>query len=563
MLLPFKTRRKRFKPGDETEEYLLSRLVYNPTLGLNYSLPAMEIDDRAVSGCKNVRFYVGEIWKRKGYKTLGGNLPLGGGRIMGFDQFFDYAGKEHLVCYSLTKAYCYNTTIKNWDDITQTGADFSGDEDNFFLSENMYDDSSGSMKYFITNGADAPQVWTGSGKLADATVPTGLTKSDKVTNFQHHLLYLGNTISGNNYPQRIDWSAQGKPEDFTSSGSGNNNLAKSTDWITGSEILKNSLIVFKERSITMVHYVGGVNPFIFEENKIDGIGCSAGKTIGALGSSLVFLGWDNVYEYNGFNVTAVGDKIQKELINKINPEYINRSHAIIVEELNLYLLFVPTVGSDSCNAVWVWDYLEDNWSYWEFEDAICSTGYYQSSGALTIGQLTDRIKDLDWRFGDRTITSISPITLLGDDAGNVYEFNLLELNDNDVAIDGEIKTKNFFLNNTGKYARVCQFWIYAIGDSIDLYYSIDNGLTWIFVETLELDGSTYGPVISRDLEITSERIMFKMKNNTLNETFKIRGWDIKYIKKGNVLRSEHLFRVKTNKLINIKDNDFDQIYVEG
>jgi hypothetical protein len=567
-ILPYKVTRKKVLPGRDKIrgeiDYLQSRLVYNPVLGLDFSLPSVEIDDKSVSKCKNVKFYNGEIISREGFGTIGGNLPLDSS-LVGFKQFFDYSGNQYLISFTTDKAYKYNTSTKNWDDITQVASDFTGDADDFFEADNMYDDDAGTMKFFVTNGVDVPQVWDGTGVFADATVPVTLTKAKYVINFQHHLLYLHNTISGNIMPQRIDWSAQGTPEDFISSGSGNNNLAKGTDFITGAKIFKQNLAILKERSLTIVSYVGGVNPFSFIENAVEDIGCSTGNTAcNIFGAALIFLGINNIYIFDGYDCKPIGEKIWKEFSRKINMEYAYKSHAILLEKFNLYLLFVPGVGSTVCNSVWIWDYFKDNWSYWEFDVNVIATNLYKTVESITIGQLTNKIKNLTWKFGDTTIGKSSPNIIFGDDSGNVYEFNTIYKNDNGVAIESNIETKNFILSqeddNISKYARACQFYLYATGNSIDLYYSIDNGHSWTFIETLELDSSVYGPVISRKIDVTSQRIMFKLENNELDESFNIVSWDIKFIKKDNVVINEFFNKIKTTTLINIKDNEENQIY---
>lgn len=568
-ILPYKSIRKKVLPGRKgirgEIDYLESKLIYNSVLGLDFSLPSVEIDDKSFSKCKNVEFYSGEICKRNGYLELGGDIPLDSS-IMGLKQFFDYSGNQYFLAFTTDYSYKYNTTTEEWDDVTKSATVFTGDTDDFFESENMYDDDSATMKFFITNGVDVPQVWNGTGLFADATVPASLTKAKYVIDFQHYLLYLYVTVGGSVFPQKIYWSAQGLPEDFTTSGTGNNNLAKGTDFITGAKIFKNNLVIFKERSITLVSYVGGTNPFSFTENAVEDIGCPTARTACSIfGAAIIFLGNNNVYIFDGYDCRPVGDKIWKEFSSKINMEYIYKAHAVLLEKSNLYLLFAPKVGSTVCNSIWIWNYLKDAWSYWEFDANITSTGLYKSSSALTIGELTEKISNLTWRLGDTAISKSSPNIILGDDSGNIFEFSELTKNDNGVVISANIETKNFILNQEedkviSKYSRVCQFHLYATGHSIDLSYSIDNGNSWNFVETLELDISNYGPVISKKIDITSQRIMFKLENNTLDETFKIVAYDIKFIKKDNIKIDENFDKVKTINLINVKDNEENQIY---
>ena len=569
-IIQFKERRREQHADLRTKEYHVHKTIVHPSKGLNFSVPEWEIDDSECSLCKNLIFENGIARTRGGLKrfldTKHDFVTTDTSPVIMFKELVDYDGTKYLLAANMYRVSQY--TAGAWASISGA-VTFTTTYDDFYSIESIYDDDAAYMKYFITNGVNVPYKWTGTGNIAAATVPTGLTTSKIVKNFQHHLLYLANTISGEYYPQRIDWSAQGTPEDFTSSGSGNNNLAKSTDEIVAAEVLKNILVVFKERSIAIVSYVGGVNPFIFEELKVEGVGCAATRTVQNLGNNLIFLGMDNIYLFDGFTVFPVANKIKSEMFRMILPQYVGRSFGIVMENLNSYILCTPSrryyAGSYHGWEVWVWNYIEDSWSSWHLKSddysAISFAKYYKQS-TLTIGELKGTIGIQNWRYREHLTEAYSPTLIVGTYGGNIYEYSESNTLDDETKIEAYYQTKDFFLTEVGNYARVCSIVLYAIGRTLDLYYSIDGGKNWTFAERFELDNAIFNPIFSKKIDVTSERIMFKFFNDRTSEPFTLRGFDIVFINKDELVIPKHVDIVKAGLKYNIGDVNGDLIYVE-
>jgi hypothetical protein len=414
------------------------------------------------------------------------------------------------------------------DDIRATKC-FTGDYLNRFTVDTIYDDTAGALKYVASNGIDNPIYWTGTGNFAD--LGGSPNKGKIIFNFNHHLLIINCIVSGSAAPQRIDWSDLGKPEVWTGGASGNNNLASTSDFIVGVSFLRSQLAILKEVSISLCTYVGGVNPFEFEENKIKTIGCSARGSIQPMGDTIMFLGWDDIYVFDGFTTRGIGGKVRNAIMNSINPAKLAAIHSHIIEELGLYILFVPTVGEDYCTKAWVYDYTNDVWfGQWDFSDNITCSGFYQSAGVLTIGECLMKLGSANFKLNARALGSLSPFGLLGTSDGYVMKLEASILNDDGNAIDSYIDTKSYVLSNIGEYNTIDEVVMYSKGTSLLVHVSDDDGQSFTSKGTITLSVNGESKFL-RNIKFVSDKHMFRFRNLTLDGWFEIFGYDLKYINK--------------------------------
>jgi hypothetical protein len=406
---------------------------------------------------------------------------------------------------------------------------FTGTTDNQFSCDTIYDNDSGEIKFLATNGVDNIKYWNGSGNWADLAGSPNKCKYLKV--FYTWLLLLNCIVSGEEVPQRIDWCVPGNPKDWTGSGSGTNTLASSTGEINGCEILRGQLAIFLEESITMMYATGSTPSFTFDENKVLYNGSMAEGSIQSLGESILYLGWDCFYNFDGYSAHSKGSEIKEYFLKRINPAYINIMHSHILEQNNLYLLFFPSTNSTVPNEVLVYDYVENKFlGIWDFNLGITSTGFYHRKDSLKIGELTMTIGEMTWKIGSNVWQSIASISLLGDENGYIYELSDTYLNDNNVAIDSYFDTKSF-MPNLGKYSRFVRQQLYATGTQLESSYSVNNGETFNLLTTTTLDNDESEPELTEPFNITNEKIMFRFRNSELNGWFRMTGMQYFYIEK--------------------------------
>lgn len=384
--------------------------------------------------------------------------------------------------------------------------------------------------WIMTNGTDEVWKWTGSGDLDQliSSFPSGVTSltCSHVIEFKDHLLFLDVSEDGDRYPQRIRWSDTADPADFLNGNASYVDLS-GADWVqTACKFKGDYLVVFKERSIWVGYATGDSDIFQFDQ-KVTGAGCSAAATVESLGDELIFLGWDDVYVFNGIDYEPIGSEIQEELFNDLAPGDMDKCFGVVIEEQKEYWLFAPSVNSEYCDIAWVFNYELNSWTKHDFAAVDGSTngishyGYYEKQANVTIGDLSGTIGEQTWRIGDREILAAAPTTLFGDTDGYIYQYDRLVSNDDGTTIDAWFSTKDFMFTQLMERQIILRLDVYFNGGGdLKIAYSTDFGTTWSEERTLS---GNYDYDIDRAYwRIDCPLIRFRFRNNNAGEHFDFR-----------------------------------------
>ncbi|UCH51647.1 MAG: hypothetical protein JSV54_02510, partial [Chloroflexota bacterium] len=420
--------------------------------------------------------------------------------------------------------------VINIDDV-RAFTPFTGSDEDFFDYDYVRKSSETDPWWVCTNGVDPIKYWQGGTYYLENLIscyPAGVTSllCKYIIEFKDHLVLLDVTEDGNRYPQRIRWSDTADPEDFLNGNASYQDLT-GADWIVGVAKFKGDyLVVFKERSIWVGYATGDSDIYQFDQ-KVTGAGCASGMTIESLGDELVFLGWDDVYVFNGIDYEPIGTSIQRQIFANLNPEEMNRCFGVVVEEQKEYWLFVPSTDKSHISGsgvstypdiAWCFNYDLNKWTRHEFNDFITRYGYYELESTVTFDELSGTFDQQTWKFDDRTILQSAPTTLLGDQSGYVYEYSRDTNNEDGTAIDGWFSTKDFNPTNLMQRFRIVGLDVYFTGNSLDIDYSTDKGVTWTNIDSLsECNDMTTNNRIFCRLDV--KQIRFRIRNNTAGEHF--------------------------------------------
>lgn len=136
---------------------------------------------------------------------------------------------------------------------------------------------------------------------------------------------LANINDGDAYPSRVQWSPIGNP-----SGTWGTVPATQADYqdldatnglirqIVGGEYG----VVFQERAITRMTYVG--SPLVFQFDEVEsGRGTQAPGSVVKVGNTIFYLGPDGFYAFNGSGSIAIGDnKVDKTFLAALDANYL-------------------------------------------------------------------------------------------------------------------------------------------------------------------------------------------------------------------------------------------------
>ena len=402
-----------------------------------------------------------------------------------------------------------------------SNVEYDSDSQDALSSDYMRKSDQTDVWWIMTNGVDNIKKWTGSTDTALADLGGSPPIAKHIIEFKDYLLLLDVTSAGNRYPQRVQWSDTGNPEEWSSGNSSYNDLT-GADWIQNAIKFKGDyLIILKERSIWLGYATGDSDIFQFDQ-KVTGAGCAAPNTVESLGDEIIFLGWDDVYVFDGIDYLSVGEDIRDELFDTLNPSQIAKCFGMIVEEQKEYWLFIPSTTSDYCDTVWVFNYDLNKWTkhiYYDNGGAyITSYGYYEKQATLTIGDLVGTIGQQTWRIGDRTILEAAPTNLFGDFDGYIYEYDRTLNNDNGTAIDAWFSTKDFNPTELMRRWRLLRIDAYFTGGGMDIEYSEDKGGSWTQITSF---GSNFDLETPQRAFLKEDLLMgrIRCRNNVSGEHF--------------------------------------------
>jgi hypothetical protein len=221
-------------------------------------------------------------------------------------------------------------------------------------------DSSGAEILVIGNGIDENRKWTGTGNISTLLGTPPKTKYFEV--YKNYLFNLYTTESGTAYPRRARYSALGNGESYPAEYF--IDFKKTTDAIVGGKALRDAMVVYKEKSISLVNYVGGSLIFNLKENYIEGRGALSHRCVQrwSKGPELhYFLSSDlEAYNFDLVTVRSVSSNIKEKLQN-LDPGYYKWVSGVKSEEYDKILWSLPRKDLNGCYDLLVYDIKLGSW----------------------------------------------------------------------------------------------------------------------------------------------------------------------------------------------------------
>ena len=213
-----------------------------------------------------------------------------------------------------------------------------------------------------TNNFDPPWYWDPTSANC-ATLSSGIEAAKTVVEYNNYSI-LGNVKTGGiRYPDRIYWSTirtidEWSSADFTPVGEGDGQQ------ITRLWVLGDRLVIFKERSIYIAMFTGERDaPFVFPQGgkTNSNVGCVAPFSIQEIDNGLVFLSYDGLYYFDGFNSYKISDRIN-DTINGLNKNKLDRIVSMYQKTKNRYYMGCTDSGASSNNICVIWDSFNNSFS---------------------------------------------------------------------------------------------------------------------------------------------------------------------------------------------------------
>jgi hypothetical protein len=277
-------------------------------------------------------------------------------------------------------------------------------------------------KLFLTDGLHYPQVWDGHSSAMTDLSAVGAPKGRTITQFQNHLI-LGNvadqsgtapdTFAGSGLPSSggyNDWNYANSASDAYE-----NQLATVGDVIQNMTVLNNTyLAAYKEFSLWLINFIG--EPYVYQITGVtDSIGASSPWGIVKLPQYHVFLGQDDIYQFNGAFPTGFGERIWEYLVSQTGINHLGDIWAF-QNVFNREVYFVLPNGT----AI-VWNYLHD--AFYQRDFPFTAAGIVpiasSSQSSTPIGQITSPISAWTGQIAPN-LSEAQMQMMLGDSNGVLY-----------------------------------------------------------------------------------------------------------------------------------------------
>lgn len=154
--------------------------------------------------------------------------------------------------------------------------------------------------------------------------------------------------------------------------------------------MRDSFMIYRERSVWQMTYVGGINVFAFKEIFTDA-GCLSLDCVAEIEGQHYVIGQSDIYVHNGVQKKSIADGvIRKEIFDSIDPNYIENvfiSTKYQDKELWVCIPEATTNFNGLCNVAYVYNWEEGTWSRRDIPNTVCSV-----YTILSISQ-----DDISWR----------------------------------------------------------------------------------------------------------------------------------------------------------------------
>jgi len=448
--------------------------------GLNLDQTPEQIRDSECSLADNVEFYRGEVRKARNFSLFSSSQfseP-----VTFIDQFFDLSKGIHFFAFTPNHIYKSVDDGATWTEVTpDSGITGATIKDRWTSVQFPYTDGLGNFHdaYVVTNFASGILKYE-PGDTNFSVLPGTETIKAATVSAYHNYLVLGRLEEDAVFfPQRVRWSDTGNAEVWDSGNAGYLDLIETADWIVGFATLRGTLYVFKERSIWRFYYRGSPDRLFIPELVVDGIGARSADALISIGDRIVFLGWDNIYEFDGVRVAPIGDEVQPELFgpdSTLNEDFTDAFWSIFLEERSELWTFFVRNPNESPDVCYRFNTADRSWS--RLLVGFTGGGYYVSAPLQEVwSTATATWEEATYQWISQNLTGGKPLTLFGAEDGNIYTLDVYPLEQTT-----EFRTKNFVFDIP---QRVFSARILGRG-TFTASYSIDGGATWLGTKTFTI-----------------------------------------------------------------------------
>lgn len=441
-----------------------------PLGGIDTFLPASKIENYRATQTDDIEVTSQGIRNRPPLTQVGDSLeePIVDGRL-----FETFDGEVRTVVIAESDIYWYDNAEKEWVSII----DPEGSLDWYVTLDEHVDTAVYTNTLIITSKSNPILEWDGESDYV--SIVTEDYQYRNATVFQERLVYSHGLEDGSDVPQRVRWTDIGTYDDFDSGRASFVDLVDTPGKILAMKRLGDELAIYKEDSIVLAQYSGGVSVYNFS-TRIGNLGLYLPRGIVSLEEVHYFISPDNVYRFiGGREPEPIGNPVKSELLGLLRSEYADR---VCTGVDGQRIWFAVPIENTYPDNVFVYDQSLEEWYSYSFPATAITR--YRKVDVVLIEDLEGTIGDQDVRIGDYGSVGSVDNPLVGDHEGNV---KILDRSYSE-AVSGKWISKEFTLGEDymTTYNRLRYIEVIASGESVTMDYSSDRGNAWNRIGTVEL-----------------------------------------------------------------------------
>ena len=307
----------------------------------------------------NVRFTDGYVQRTDGHAEILTQPSAAAYHIAPYQT----VGKKWWIHATLTAAFADDGTTKT--DITGTA--LTGAAGDKFTSTVI-----GGV-FVINNQVDVPQYWNGdtATNLATLTGWNANWKCKSIRAFKNYLIALNVSKSTTNYPHMVKWSDAAAPgaipaswdETDATKDAGERDLAETEDEIVDGYPLGDTFVVYKQRSMYGMQYIGGNS--IFRSFRLPGnYGALTQNCVAQtpLGHVVLTPGPDVVIHNGNEPQSILSGKWRKWLRSNIQGDQFSDSFVVAMTNRDEVWVCFTSTGNTSPSRALIWNYKENTFT---------------------------------------------------------------------------------------------------------------------------------------------------------------------------------------------------------
>ena len=349
----------------EVEIMALVKVGQVGAIGVNRDLSAHELPHNAWTDASNVRFLDGYCHQFYGHGQVYGTPSATPQHVL----HVTISGARYWIYATAAKTYCTTITGGAVVETDITHATPRTGVVNQWTSTAL----SGIPILNVGDTSKVPMSWdlNTANKFVDlANWPAGYY-CKALRAYKNSLVALNVTIAGTNYPYMVLWSHPADPGAVPASwdttdatkDAGKLDLAEGGDIIVDGMQLRDSFIIYKERSVWRMDYTGG--PYVYRFSKVLGTSGALNRNciVEIDGQHLVLTGSD-VVVHDGQQAQSVLDKETRRYLFA-NIDTTNSGLAFVSKNPHFNEVFVcyPSIGATSCDKAMVWNFKDNTVSF--------------------------------------------------------------------------------------------------------------------------------------------------------------------------------------------------------